>query len=221
MTHAESLVANLKKHQLVVAVRTETTEAAYHAAMACAEGGMKFIEITFSVPGADEVIRKLSKDGRVTVGAGTVLSVDDAKKAIAAGASYIVSPNFDEDVVKFTKKEGLVSVPGACTPTEIYQAHKAGGDIIKLFPFVEIGGLAFLKAIRGPLPFVKYLLCGGATLDTVSSYLAADAAGVLIGAAIIKRELVVASDWKSIAGLARGFVEKVEGFSQTKVCLHL
>ncbi len=216
MTQAEGLIKNLKNCQLMVAVRTETPEDAYHAALACVEGGIRFIEITFSVPGAVEVMRRLSKDERVTVGAGTVLSVDDAKKAIAAGASYIVSPNFDEEVVTFTKKEGLVSIPGACTPTEIYRAHKAGGDIIKLFPFVEIGGLAFLKAVRGPLPFVRYMLCGGATLDTVSSYLSADAAGILIGSAIIKRQLVTAADWNSITGLARSFVGKAGAFAQTQ-----
>ena len=210
MTHGEDLIKNLKKDQLMVAVRTETAEDAYHAAAACVEGGIRFIEITFSVPGADEVIRRLSKDERATIGAGTVLCVDDARKALLAGASYLVSPNFDEDVVQFAKKEGVVSIPGACTPTEIYRAHKAGGDIIKLFPFVEIGGLAFLKAIRGPLPFVRYLLCGGATLDNVSNYVAADAAGILIGAAIIRRELVATKNWTSIAGLARRFTEKVQ-----------
>jgi len=213
----DNFIDDLKKHQLMVAVRTETPEDAYQAATACVEGGIRFIEITFSVPGADEVIRRLSGDERVAVGAGTVLSVDDAKKALKAGASYIVSPNFDEDVVRFTKKEGLISIPGACTPTEIYRAWKAGGDIIKLFPFVELGGLAFLKAIRGPMPFVRYMLCGGATLENVSGYLAADAAAILIGASIIKRELVAAKDWKAITGLARGFVRKVEEFHQAKV----
>ncbi len=213
MTRQKSLIEDLKRHQLMVAVRTETSEDAYHAAAACIEGGIRFIEITFSVPGADEVIRRLCGDERVAVGAGTVLCVDDARKALGAGASYIVSPNFDEEVVKFAKKEGIVSIPGACTPTEIYRAYKAGADIIKLFPFVEIGGLAFLKAVRGPLPFVRYMLCGGATLDTVSKYLAADAAGILIGSAIIKRDLVAAADWDSITGLSRSFVRKVEEFS--------
>ena len=215
MTHVENLIEEFKTHQLMVAVRTETTEDAYNAAVACIEGGIRFIEITFSVPGADEVIRRLSKDKRVTVGAGTVLSTEDVRKALHAGASYIVSPNFDEEVVKFTKKEGAMSIPGACTPTEVYRAYKGGGDIIKLFPFVEIGGLGFLKAIRGPLPFVRYMLCGGATLENISKYLAADAAAILIGAAIIRRDLVAAKDWASIAGLARSFVGKVEG-SRTK-----
>jgi 2-dehydro-3-deoxyphosphogluconate aldolase/(4S)-4-hydroxy-2-oxoglutarate aldolase len=216
MTRGESFIENLKKYQLMVAVRTQTPEDAYQAATACVEGGIRFIEITFSVPGADEVIRKLSADDRVSVGAGTVLSVDDARRALKAGASYIVSPNFDEDVVKFTKKEGVAAIPGAATPTEIYRAHKAGGDIIKLFPFVELGGLDFLKAVRGPLPFVRYLLCGGANLDNVSRYLAADAAGILIGSAVIRRELVAAKDWSAIAGLAKSFVGKVADLAREK-----
>jgi 2-dehydro-3-deoxyphosphogluconate aldolase / (4S)-4-hydroxy-2-oxoglutarate aldolase len=215
MTQQERFIEDLKRNQLMVAIRTESAEDAYHAAMACVEGGVRFIEITFSVPGADEVISRMSGDERVVVGAGTVLTTDDARKALKAGASYLVSPAFDEEVVTFAKKEGVVSIPGACTPTEIYRAYKAGGDIIKLFPFVEIGGLDFLKAIRGPLPFIPYMLCGGATLENVYKYLAADAAAILIGAAIIKRDLVAAKDWASIAGLARSFVGKVDG-SRTK-----
>ena len=215
MTQQERFIKDLKRNQLMVAIRTESAEDAYHAAMACVEGGVRFIEITFSVPGADEVISRMSGDERVVVGAGTVLTTDDARKALKAGASYLVSPAFDEDVMTFAKKEGAVSIPGACTPTEIYRAYKAGGDIIKLFPFVEIGGLDFLKAIRGPLPFIPYMLCGGATIENISKYLAADAAAILIGAAIIRRDLVAAKDWASIAGLARSFVGKVEG-SRTK-----
>lgn len=200
----------------MVAVRTKTPDEAYHAALACVEGGIRFLEITFSVPGADDVIRRISKDERVLVGAGTILSVEDARKALSAGASYLVSPNSDEDVVRFAKKEGVVSIPGAATPSEIYRAHKAGADVIKLFPFVELGGLGFLKALRGPLPFVRYLLAGGANLENMPQYLAADAAGILIGAAIIRRELVAAGDWAAIAGLARSFVRKVEDFSSTQ-----
>ena len=215
MTQQERFIKDLKRNQLMVAIRTESAEDAYHAAMACVEGGVRFIEITFSVPGADEVISRMSGDERVVVGAGTVLTTDDARKALKAGASYLVSPAFDEEVVTFAKKEGVISIPGACTPTEIYRAYKAGGDIIKLFPFVEIGGLDFLKAIRGPLPFIPYMLCGGATLENISNYLAADAAAILIGAAIVRRDLVAAKDWASIAGLARSFVGKVEG-SRTK-----
>ncbi len=210
------MIGRLRKHQLMVAVRTETPEQAYKAAAACIEGGIRFIEITFSVPDAEEVIRKLSADPRVEVGAGTVLNTADAKKALRAGAMYIVSPNFDEEVVALTKKEGAVSVPGACTPTEIYRAYKAGGDVIKLFPFVEIGGLDFLKAIRGPFPYIHYMLCGGAKLENISGYLLARATGILVGSAIIRRDLVEASDWPSITGIAGKFVAKAVEFSRGK-----
>jgi 2-dehydro-3-deoxyphosphogluconate aldolase/(4S)-4-hydroxy-2-oxoglutarate aldolase len=205
-----TLIERIEKYQLMVAVRTDTPEKAYRAAAACVEGGIRFVEVTFSVPDADEVIKKLSRDKRVTVGAGTVLSVDEAKKALHAGAEYIVSPNFDEEVVALTKKQGAVSIPGACTPTEIYRAHTAGGDIIKLFPFVEIGGLGFLRVIRGPFPFIRYMLCGGVNLDNIGAYLSAKAAGILIGSAIIRKDLVNAGDWPAITGLARSFVLKTE-----------
>jgi 2-dehydro-3-deoxyphosphogluconate aldolase/(4S)-4-hydroxy-2-oxoglutarate aldolase len=205
-----TLIERIERHQLMVAVRTDTPEQAYQAAAACVEGGIRFVEVTFSVPEADEVIKKLSRDKRVTVGAGTVLNVGEAKRALQAGAEYIVSPNFDEEVVAFAKREGAVSIPGACTPTEIYRAHKAGGDIIKLFPFVEIGGLGFLRVIRGPFPFIRYMLCGGVNIDNIGGYLSTKAAGILIGSAIIRKDLVNAGDWTAIAGLARTFVLKAE-----------
>ena len=208
-----TLIDMIERYQLMVAVRSDTPERAYKAAKACINGGVKLIEITFSVPEAEEVIKILSDDDSVAVGAGTVLSTTDAKKALKAGATYIVSPNFDEKIVKFTKKEGAVSIPGACTPTEIYRAYKAGGDIIKLFPFVEIGGLDFLKTIRGPMPFIKYMLSGGVTLNNISQYIAADASCILVGSAIIKRELIMAEDWSSITDLAGSFIQKINELS--------
>ncbi len=210
------LIKELERYQLMVAVRTDTPERAYRAALACIEAGVRFIEITFSVPDAAEVIKKLSGDRRASIGAGTVLNTKDAKKALGAGARYIVSPNLDEKVIKFTKEEGALSFPGASTPTEIYRAHAAGGDVIKLFPFVEIGGLDFLRVIRGPFPYIRYMLCGGVKLENISGYLAARAAGILVGSAIIRRDLVEAEDWPSIEKIAGQFVAKVEEFSTAK-----
>jgi len=204
-----TLISRIEKYKLMVAVRTDTPEKAYKSAEACIEGGVRFIEITFTVPEAEGVIKKLSKDKRVAIGAGTVLSIRDAKKALKAGAEYIVSPNVDEKVIKFTKKEGAVSIPGACTPSEIYNAHSAGGDIIKLFPFVQMGGLDFLKEIRGPLPFIKYMLAGGLNLDNIQKYLAVQPSCFLVSSSIMKRELVMAEDWAGITAIAKKFVEKI------------
>ena len=202
-------VEEIEHYKLMVAVRTDTPEKAYRAATACIAGGIHLVEITFSVPGADEVIRMLCSKTRALIGAGTVLSLSDLKKALKAGASYIVSPHLDEEIVTFTKKEGAVSIPGASTPTEIYKAYRAGGDIIKLFPFVEIGGLNFLKAIRGPMPFVKFMLSGGVTLDNISEYLSVQASCILIGSSILKKEFLTAEDWNSITELSKQFMQRM------------
>ena len=206
--NSSALIDDIERHRLMVAVRTDTPEEAYKAAAACVEGGIKYVEITFSVPEAESVIRKLSSD-RISAGAGTVLSLEDARKAVDAGASYIVSPNCDEEIIRFTKAEGLVSIPGACTPTEIYRAFRAGGDIIKIFPFVQIGGLSFLREIRGPLPFIRYMPAGGVNLDNMSDYLEAGAHCILVGSSIIRRELVKAGRWHVISDLAKRFVRKI------------
>ena len=202
-----STIENIEKHQLVVVIRTDTPEQAYSAAMACVEGGARLVEITFSVPEAHDVIRRLaSAHPGLTLGAGTVLTMKEAGMALEAGASYIVSPHLDEDIVRFAKDGGALSIPGACTPTEILRAHRAGADIVKLFPFVEMGGLRFLKTIRGPLPFIRYMPSGGVTLDNFQEYLAASVSGIIVGSAIIRPELVRAGDWQGIGELARRFV---------------
>ncbi|HMK60100.1 MAG TPA: bifunctional 4-hydroxy-2-oxoglutarate aldolase/2-dehydro-3-deoxy-phosphogluconate aldolase [Dissulfurispiraceae bacterium] len=204
------LIENIERSQLMVAVRTDTAEEAYKAAAACAEGGVRFIEITFSVPGAESVIKELGIDKRINVGAGTVLTLDDARKSLKAGATYLVSPNCNEEIIRFAKDEGLVSIPGACTPTEIYRAYKAGGDIIKIFPFLQIGGLSFLKELRGPLPFIRYMLAGGVNLENIGDYVAARAACILVGSSIIRREFVKAGNWNAISELAARLVSKIE-----------
>lgn len=203
-------IQNIEQHQLVVAIRTETPQQAHEVALACIDGGIRLIEITLSVPGATEVIRSISGIEGITVGAGTVLSVKEAAAARDAGAAYIVSPHLDEEIVRFTKSSGAVSIPGACTPTEIVRAHNAGADIIKLFPFAEMGGLTFLKTIRGPLPFIKYMPSGGVTLETFPAYLAAGVSGFIIGSAIIRQDLVRAADWSAIASLARQFTSLLQ-----------
>src|SRR4030066_763815 len=203
-----NMIETIERYQLMVAVRTETPEKAYQAAVACIRGGLRLVEITFSVPGAEEVIRELNGKTNASIGAGTILSISDLKKALKAGASYIVSPHLNEEIVKYTKDEGAVSIPGACTPTEIYRAYLSGGDIIKLFPFVEMGGLSFLKAIRGPMPFVRFMLSGGVNLNNISEYLSAKASCILIGSSILKKEFIDGENWDAISDLARKFAEK-------------
>jgi 2-dehydro-3-deoxyphosphogluconate aldolase/(4S)-4-hydroxy-2-oxoglutarate aldolase len=210
------VIEQIEKNQLVVVIRTDLPEEAYEAARACIKGGVKLIEITFSVPDADDVIKNLSVIENITLGAGTVLSMTDARNAMTAGAKFIVSPHIDEAIIKYTKSRGAVSVPGAATPTEIIQAHEAGGDIIKLFPFVELGGLKFLRTIRGPLPFIKFMPSGGVNIDNFAEYLAANVSGIIVGSAVIKRELVKAGNWDAIEELSRSFVKKLPSNTDTE-----
>lgn len=205
-----STLKEIEEHRLVVVIRTDTPEEAYQTAKACIAGGVRLVEITFSVPEAERVIERLRGTDGVMVGAGTVLEVAEAERALKAGASYIVSPHLDEEIIRFTKNAGALSIPGACTPTEILRAHRAGADIIKLFPFVEMGGLKFLKTIKGPLPFIKYMPSGGVTLQNVPEYLAAGVSGVIIGSAIVRRELVKAGDWGGITEISRSFVDRIK-----------
>lgn len=202
-------IEKIERHRLVVVIRTERPEQAYEAALACLRGGVGIVEITYSVPDAHEVIGNLAGREGVTVGAGTVVTIPEAVSALDAGASFIVSPHFDKEIVKFTKAEGHVSIPGACTPTEILAAHQAGADIIKLFPFVEMGGLGFLKTIKGPFPYIRYMPSGGVTLDNLADYLAAGVSGVITGSAIIRPDLVRAGDWKGIEELAAEFAGRI------------
>jgi 2-dehydro-3-deoxyphosphogluconate aldolase/(4S)-4-hydroxy-2-oxoglutarate aldolase len=210
---AAETIEEILRRRFVVVIRTETPEQAYDSAQACVRGGVRLVEITCSVPAAHEVIHQLSRGGGVTVGAGTVLTIPDAVSVLEAGAAFVVSPHFDREIVKFAKAEGSVSIPGASTPTEILKAHQSGADFIKLFPFVEMGGLKFLKAMRGPLPFIRYMPSGGVTDENVADYLAAGASGVITGSAIIRPELVRAGDWQGIAELARRFVRKIESLA--------
>lgn len=211
-----TVVEQIEKHQLVVVIRTDTPEEAYEVARACIKGGVRLIEITFSVPGADDVIKNLSVIEDITLGAGTVLDMSDARRALTAGATFIVSPHVDEEIVKFTKSRGAVSIPGAATPTEILKAYNAGADIIKLFPFVEMGGLNFLRAIRGPMPFARFMPSGGVTLENFSDYLAANVSGIIVGSAIINREFVKAGNWNAIEELSRSFVKQLPSYSDTE-----
>jgi 2-dehydro-3-deoxyphosphogluconate aldolase/(4S)-4-hydroxy-2-oxoglutarate aldolase len=211
-----SIVEQIEKNQLLVVIRTDLPEEAYEAARACIKGGVKLIEITFSVPDADDVIKNLSVIENIILGAGTVLNMSEARNALTSGAKFIVSPHIDESIIKYTKSRGAVSIPGAATPTEILQAHEAGGDIIKLFPFVELGGLKFLRTIRGPLPFIKYMPSGGVNTDNFAEYLAAGVSGMIVGSAIIKRELVKAGNWDAIEELSRSFVRQLPSHNDTE-----
>jgi len=158
-------------------VRSKDGERAGNAMEAAVAGGFRLIEFTLNTPGALDMIRSFSARDDLLVGAGTVLTVEDASAAVAAGARFLVSPVMDPRVIEVAGNLGVVSVPGTYTPTEMMAAHRCGADLVKLFPgTADVPGR--VSRILGPLPFLRLFPTSGVTLDNYQAVLAAGAFGV-------------------------------------------
>lgn len=195
---------------VVAVVRAENAEQAVKIADACVEAGIAGIEITFTVPGAVEVIKKLSEvysGGEIIVGAGTVLDPETARAAILAGARYVVSPCLNREVVTLCNRYQVACMPGAMTIKEVVECLEAGADIVKIFPG-ELFGPSIIKAIRGPIPQARLMPTGGVSIDNVADWIKAGCVAVGVGGNLTggaKR-----GDYKSIAEIGKQFVEKVK-----------
>jgi len=170
---------------MMTLVRSKSQSEGQAMADALVEAGVKVIEITLTTPGALKIIEKLLKNKDILVGAGTVRTVKDVKKVEDVGASFIVSPDTNEDVIKATKKLKLVSMPGVSTPTEVAIAEESGADILKLFP-ATILGPAHLKMIREPFPNNRWCPTAGITLESIPKWFEAGADLVGLGGPLTK-----------------------------------
>lgn len=173
---------------IVAVVRGESKEEAYKTAKACIKGGVGGIELAFTAPNADKVIGKLNEeyadDPNVLIGAGTVLDPATARVAIIAGARFIVSPSFSEDVAKICNLYTIPYIPGCMTPTDIQNALSLGADIIKLFPG-SIVGSSMVSEIHGPFPQAKLMITGGVRLDNLSEWFEKGAKIVGVGGQMV------------------------------------
>ena len=207
----EELVKRIERGTLVPVVRAPTADMAVKAVEAILEGGISTFEITLTVPGAVQVIESLVKrfGSRALIGAGTVLSADQAAACIDAGAQFVVSPGFDAATVELVLKRGLPCMPGALTPTEVITAWKAGVDMVKIFPCSAMGGAKYLKSLKGPLPQVKMLPTGGVNASTAHEYLAAGAAALGIGSELVDATALAAGKLDVITARAKELVDAV------------
>ena len=151
------------------------------------EGGVRAVEVTLTSEGALEAFGRLREElpGDALLGVGTVRSAGDAERAVEAGATYLVAPDFRPEMVGFALRRGIPVVPGALTPTEVAAAWAAGATAVKVFPVSAVGGPAYLKAVRAPLPEVPLVPTGGVGIDDIGAYLAAGAAAVGLGAPLL------------------------------------
>ena len=190
---------------IVAVVRAESIAEAVRISSACIEGGVPAIEVTYTVPGATEVIKALKETfpaDKLIVGAGTVLDAATARMAILAGAEYIVSPGFDEETAKLCNLYQIPYMPGCMTITEMTKAMQYGADIVKLFPGSAFGP-SFVKAVKAPLPQANIMPTGGVSLDNVEEWFKNGVVAVGAGG-----KLATGSS-ESITATAKAFVEKI------------
>ena len=211
MHSKELIIRELYKTGVVAVIRVEDPSALIEVAEALLEGGVNFVEITMTVPGALKIIEKASdklNDKGVYIGVGTVLKAETGRAAILAGASYVVSPIHNPDVIEMCKGYNVAMMPGAMTPTEAFTAWQAGADVIKIFP-ADVGGPRFFRDMRGPLPDLKLMPTGGVNLETASEFIKAGAYAVGVGGALVAKSLIAARDFDAIALNAQKFVKVV------------
>jgi len=203
-------LAFIGEHKIFGVIRTDSMETALMAARAAHRGGVRLIEITFTVPEAPQVISILRDElAACLVGAGTVLEVEQARDAVRAGAQFVFAPNTNPDVVRVAKDAGVLACPGAATPTEITTALRLGADMVKVYPAGLLGGPAYVRAMREVLPEVCLVPTGGVDAANAAQYLAAGAFAVGMGGTMFPREAMAARDMDAIEQAAREAVTAV------------
>jgi 2-dehydro-3-deoxyphosphogluconate aldolase/(4S)-4-hydroxy-2-oxoglutarate aldolase len=209
MPHRESL-RRIGEVGAVLVVRADSPEDALAGIRAVVEGGLRAVEVTFTVPGAPSVIREVKKalGDQVLLGAGTVLHPEDAEDAVDAGAEFLVAPNTDEKVIGSAKRLCVPVFPGAFTPTEVLRAWDLGADAVKIFP-ASLAGPAYIKALQGPYPHIPLMPTGGVDERNVREFFEAGAFAVGAGGSLFDRKKIKAKDWKGLTETAARFMVAV------------
>jgi len=197
---------------LIPVIRVASAQEAVDVADAIKEGGVSFIEITMSVPGAIEVIKELAQKFKdeIIMGAGTVLDPETGRAALLAGVQFIVSPTLNLDLIHLAHRYSAVVIPGAATPTEILAAWNEGADMVKVFPAAQLGGPEYLKAIRGPLPQILLVPTGGVNLQNAGAFIKAGAAALGVGGELVDKQAVKEKKFNIITENTRAFLKAVK-----------
>lgn len=213
----KNVIEQIEKRKMIVILRGIEKEKIIPVAEAMYEGGVRLIEITYSANGkvtdeeTAEYIKMLSEhfEGKMDIGAGTVLNIKQVELTKQAGGKFIISPDTNTEVIKKTKELGMISIPGAYTPSEIQAAHTAGADFVKLFPATVLGP-AYIKAVKAPLSHIKLLAVGGIDLSNIEEYKKSGLCGFGIGSNIVDKKALEENDYSKITQLARKYVELIE-----------
>ncbi|WP_424009343.1 bifunctional 4-hydroxy-2-oxoglutarate aldolase/2-dehydro-3-deoxy-phosphogluconate aldolase [Haloferax denitrificans] len=202
----------IRETGLIAIIRGTDADTAIETVEALTRGGVSTVEITANTDGVLDMLRDVSASftaDEVTIGAGTVLDSETARAALLAGAEYLVTPTFDEGVIRTGNRYGAPSMVGIATPTEAVDAYEAGAEMVKVFPAGTLGP-GFVSALGGPLGHIPTVPTGGVSLDNVGEFFDSGATAVGVGSAIVDNDAVSRGDFATIETNARSFVEAVE-----------
>ncbi len=219
----EQIIKAIDREKLIVIVRDIPIDQLLPLAEALYMGGVRLLEITYNQRGDEEDHRQTANgiallshafDGRMYIGAGTVLTRRQVDLTAAAGGTFIISPDANPDVIQYTRKLGLVSIPGALTPTEITSAVRAGADYVKLFPITSLG-TSYVKALTAPLSHVKLLAVGGIDETNMKDYIKVGICGFGVGSNIIDKKALAAGDINAVVARASAYTKELRSWQTT------
>lgn len=197
-------IENIKGSPIIAVIRNVEEKETLNIIEALLKGGVTNIEITYGLTSPTKLITNAIKEFKTdaVIGAGTVLTTEQVNESIAAGAKFIFSPVFDKETVEETVKQGVISIPGCISPTEIYEAYKIGASMVKVFP-ANILGPHFIKDIKVPMPFLDIIPTGGINKENIGEYLKAGALAVGMGSSLIPSDLIENKSYDQLTNHAR------------------
>ena len=209
---SHALTATMAATPVIAIVRLPSAGAAVPVASAVHAGGILAIEITLTTDGALDAVEMMRGAGLggLCVGVGSVRTVDDARRAIDAGAEYLVTPTLNLDVVAESRRSDVPIVCGGFTPTELDAAHRAGADYVKLFPASAVGP-RYVREVLAPMPDLRIIPTGGISIDNIGAFRAAGSVGVGVGSALVDSDTVAAEDWHTLEKRASSLVATWHG----------
>ncbi len=200
---------------IIPAIRVSTSDEAHFAAEAVSTAGIPIVEIPMTVPGAVDLIAHLIRfHPTMVVGAGTVLNLEKARECALAGAHFITSTGMNLKVIEFARAQEIAVLPGALTPTEVITAWEAGADFVKVFPCAQVGGDAYIRALKSPLPQIELVAAGGVNQQTAAQFILAGATAIGVGTELIPTEALDRRQAERIHELAKRFVGFVKSARQ-------
>ena len=212
----QQIIEKIEKNKIVVIIRGVEREKLIPVVSAMYNGGIRIVECTFDASGVksdESVASDISMltehfGDSMVIGAGTVITQEQVELTKKAGGKFIISPDTYCPVIEKANELGLVSIPGAITPTEVSDAHRSGADFVKLFP-IDLYGAKYIKTLKAPLSHIRLMAVNGITAENMCEYINAGACAVGVGSGVVNKDLIAKGDFEAIKSLAKKYTENI------------